>query len=138
MTYSLVMDSQGIFDVMGDPTRRRILALLVTEGELCVCELTAALDEIQPKVSRHLSVIREAGLAGVRREGTWMYYRIAARLPRWQQDMLDAMRDGAVPELAADRSRLKKMNGRPARIAAPGHSIVTTTPTDETGGRRAP
>jgi DNA-binding transcriptional ArsR family regulator len=112
------MDTDGIFDVIGDPTRRRILALLVTEGELCVCELTAALDEIQPKVSRHLSVIREAGLVLARREGTWMFYEIAARLPRWQQDMLDAMRDGAVPELASDRSRLKKMNGRPARIAA--------------------
>ena len=112
------MESQGIFDVMGDPTRRRILALLVTEGELCVCELTAALDEIQPKVSRHLSVIREAGLVGVRRAGTWMFYQVAAKLPRWQQDMLDAMRDGAVPELAADRSRLKKMNSRPARLAA--------------------
>jgi DNA-binding transcriptional ArsR family regulator len=112
------MDTQAIFDVMSDPTRRRILGLLVAEGELCVCELTAALDEIQPKVSRHLSVIREAGLVGVRREGTWMYYQIAGRLPRWQQDMLDAMRDGAVPELAADRSRLKKMNGRPVRIAA--------------------
>jgi ArsR family transcriptional regulator len=112
------MDSQAIFDVMGDPTRRRILALLVTEGELCVCELTAALDDIQPKVSRHLSVIREAGLVGARREGTWMFYQVTARLPRWQQEMLDAMRDGAVPELSADRSRLKKMNGRPARLAA--------------------
>jgi ArsR family transcriptional regulator len=112
------MNNQTIFDVIGDPTRRRILALLVTEGELCVCELTAALDEIQPKVSRHLSVIRAAGLAGVRREGTWMFYQIASRLPRWQQDTLDAMRDGAVPELASDRSRLKKMNGRPARLAA--------------------
>ena len=112
------MDNQTIFDVIGDPTRRRILALLVTEGELCVCELTAALDEIQPKVSRHLSVIREAGLASVRREGTWMFYQVSAHLPRWQQDMLDAMRNGAVPELPADRSRLKKMSGRPARIAA--------------------
>ena len=112
------MDSQAIFDVMGDPTRRRILALLVTEGELCVCELTAALDDIQPKVSRHLSVIREAGLVGVRREGTWMFYQVASRLPRWQQDILDAMRDGAVPELVADRARLRKMSGRPGRIAA--------------------
>jgi len=112
------MDTQLIFDAMSDPTRRRILGLLRTEGELCVCELTAALDDIQPKVSRHLSVIREAGLVKARREGTWIHYKIADRLPRWQQDVLDAMRDGAVPELAADRDRLKKMSGRPARMAA--------------------
>ncbi len=112
------MDAQAVFDVMSDPTRRRILGLLATQGELCVCELTAALDDIQPKVSRHLAVIREAGLVTARREGTWVHYRISDRLPRWQQDVLDAMRDGAVPELAADRARLKNMSGRPARIAA--------------------
>ena len=112
------MDEQRIFDVMGDATRRRLLALLVTEGELCVCEMTVAVSDIQPKVSRHLSIIREAGLVTVRRRGTWMYYRIAAPLPRWQRDMLEAMRDGAVPELKADRTRLKKMAGRPTRAAA--------------------
>lgn len=112
------MNEQFIFDIIGDLTRRRILALLIGEGELCVCELTAALDEIQPKISRHLSVIREAGLVTVRREGTWVFYRISAPLPRWQRDMLDAMRDGAVPELRADRMRLKKMAGRPMRISA--------------------
>jgi ArsR family transcriptional regulator len=112
------MKEQFIFDVIGDATRRRLLALLVTEGELCVCEMTAALDDIQPKISRHLAVIRDAGLVAARREGTWMFYQIAAALPRWQRDMLDAMRDGAVPELGADRSRLKKMSGRPERVAA--------------------
>lgn len=101
---------------MADPTRRRILALLVTEGELCVCEMTVALDDIQPKVSRHLSVIREAGLIGAKREGTWMFYRIAHDLPAWQRDMLDAIRDGAVPELPADRARLRRMSGRPSRV----------------------
>jgi len=110
-----LMDSQAIFDVMADPTRRRLLGLLVTEGELCVCEMTAALDDIQPKVSRHLSVIREAGLVRARREGTWMFYRIEHDLPEWQRDMLDALRDGAVPELPADRARLRRMSGRPAR-----------------------
>src|SRR3990172_4079415 len=75
------MDHQSVFDVIGDATRRRILALLVAEGELCVCELMAALDDIQPKVSRHLSVVRDAGLASVRREGTWVFYRLASPLP---------------------------------------------------------
>ena len=112
------MEYQTVFDIIGDITRRRILALLVAEGELCVCELTAALDDIQPKISRHLSVIRDAELVSVRREGTWMFYRLAEPLPAWVKDLLAALFDGAVPELAADRARLKKMAGRPARIAA--------------------
>jgi len=109
------MDPQRIFDVMGDPTRRRILGLLASEGELCVCEMTAALDGIQPKISRHLSVIREAGLVLVRRERTRIFYRIDDGIPRWQHDMLDAVREGAVPELSADLQRLKQMAPRPAR-----------------------
>ena len=114
----LIMNHQSIFDVIGDATRRRILALLVAEGELCVCELMAALDDIQPKVSRHLSVIRDSGLVSVRREGTWIFYRLAPSLPHWVRDLLDTLRAGAVPDLTADRGRLKKMAGRPARIAA--------------------
>lgn len=115
---SSITNRQSIFNVMGDPTRRRILGLLVAEGELCVCELTAALNEIQPKVSRHLSVIRESGLVGARREGTWIFYSLAEPLPRWMVDMLEAMRDGAVPELVADRARLKSMSGRPTRAGS--------------------
>jgi len=118
LAYFPIMKSQAIFDVMSDPTRRRILALLVADGELCVCELTAALDDIQPKISRHLSVIRDSGLVDVRRRGTWVFYRIADRLPRWQQAMFGALREGAERELALDRSRLQRMSGRPARIAA--------------------
>jgi ArsR family transcriptional regulator len=114
----LLMDNQAIFDVMADPTRRRILALLAAEGELCVCEMTAALDDIQPKVSRHLSVIRKAGLVRARREGTWIFYRIAHGLPGWQRDVIDAVCGGAVPELSADRARLRQMRGRPARVGS--------------------
>jgi ArsR family transcriptional regulator len=110
------MDNQAIFDVMADPTRRRILGLLATDGELCVCEMTAALDGLQPKVSRHLSVIRQAGLVRARREGTWIFYRIEHHLPAWQRDMIDAVCDGAVPKLSEDRARLRRMRGRPARV----------------------
>lgn len=112
------MDHQSVFDVIGDATRRRILALLVAEGELCVCELMAALNDIQPKISRHLSVIRNTGLVSVRREGTWIFYRVASPLPRWVRDLLDTLRADAVPDLTADCVRLKKMAGRPARNAA--------------------
>ena len=110
------MQPQAFFDTLADATRRRILALLATEGELCVCELTAALDQIQPKVSRHLGVMKEAGLVIPRREGTWMHYQLAT-LPAWMGDLLAALKSGAAPELRADLKRLRGMRNRPQRAA---------------------
>ena len=107
-----------MFDALVDATRRRILALLVHQGELCVCELTAALDDIQPKISRHLAVLKDAGIVIPRREGTWMFYRLAGALPAWVDGLLETLPKGAVPELKADLKRLKVMAGRPERCAA--------------------
>lgn len=112
------MDTQLLFDALADATRRRILALLADQGELCVCELTAALDEIQPKISRHLGVLKDAGVVLSRRKGTWMYYRTAAPLPAWADGLLATLARGAVPELKADLRRLNAMAGRPERCAA--------------------
>ncbi|MBK7767459.1 MAG: metalloregulator ArsR/SmtB family transcription factor [Sulfuritalea sp.] len=112
------MDTQLMFDALADATRRRILALLVDQGELCVCELTAALNDIQPKISRHLGVLKDAGIVIPRREGTWMFYRLADALPAWADAMLETLPNGAVPELKADLKRLKVMAGRPERCAA--------------------
>lgn len=107
-----------MFDSLGDATRRRILALLVDQGELCVCELTAALNDIQPKISRHLGVLKDAGIAIPRREGTWMFYRLAEPLPAWAATLLATLATGAVPEFKADRKRLNAMADRPERCVA--------------------
>jgi len=112
------MDTQPIFDAVADATRRRILALLVDQGELCVCELTAALDDIQPKISRHLCVLKDAGVVLARREGTWMFYRLSSSLPVWAAALLKTLPEGAVAEFKADLRRLKVMTGRPGRCAA--------------------
>jgi len=112
----LAVQPQVFFDTLADATRRRILALLATEGELCVCELTAALDQIQPKVSRHLGVMKEAGLVIARREGTWMHYQLAI-LPAWIRDLLVALKSGAASDLRADLKRLNSMRNRPRRAA---------------------
>jgi ArsR family transcriptional regulator len=65
----------NIFKALSDETRLRILKLL-EQGELCVCDIVAALDMIQPKVSFHLSVLKEAGLIKDRRQGKWIHYSI--------------------------------------------------------------
>ncbi|MGQ9569501.1 MAG: ArsR/SmtB family transcription factor [Thermodesulfovibrionales bacterium] len=65
----------NIFKALSDETRIRILKLL-GKGELCVCDIVAALDMIQPKVSFHLSVLKDAGLIKDRKQGKWIHYRI--------------------------------------------------------------
>ena len=65
----------SIFKALSDETRIRIIRLL-QQGELCVCDITAALDMVQPKVSFHLRALKEAGLVIDRKEGKWMHYRI--------------------------------------------------------------
>ena len=103
-------------DLIGDPTRRRMLALLAVEGEVCVCEFVAALQELQPSASRHLGLLREGGWITSRREGTWMHYRLA-RLPKWAQTLLEALVGGGVaPDVLRDaRRRLTAFSGRPQR-----------------------
>ncbi len=65
-----------LFKALGNDTRLRIVALLA-HGELCVCHLEAALAITQATVSRHLAVLRNAGVVDTRREGPWVYYRLA-------------------------------------------------------------
>lgn len=61
---------------LSDETRLRIIVLL-SEKELCVCQIEAALVLSQAKVSRHLTVLKHAGLVSARRAGLWSYYSIA-------------------------------------------------------------
>lgn len=67
-------DLLEVFKALSDETRLRILKLL-EKGELCVCDIVAALDLIQPKVSFHLGALKDAGLVRDRKEGKWIHYR---------------------------------------------------------------
>ncbi len=68
-------DLLGVFKALSEETRLRIVKLLEA-GELCVCDIVAALGLVQPKVSFHLSVLKEAGLIKDRKEGRWIHYRL--------------------------------------------------------------
>ena len=115
-----MINANDFFDALSDETRRRLLALLVGDDELCVCELCYALDLPQPKVSRHLAVMRESEVLSVRREGLWIYYRIHPLLPAWAYRILDQMGQGcaALAIFQEDGARLKAMPNRPARCCA--------------------
>jgi ArsR family transcriptional regulator len=65
-----------MFKALSDPVRLRLLSLIASHagGEACVCDLTGPFDVSQPTISHHLKVLREAGLVGSERRGTWVYY----------------------------------------------------------------
>lgn len=66
----------NLFRALSDETRLRIMVLL-SERELCVCQLEWALGLSQAKVSRHLIVLKSAGLVKDRREGLWIFYSLS-------------------------------------------------------------
>jgi ArsR family transcriptional regulator len=67
-----------LFKAIGDPVRLRLLSMIACHegGEACVCDLTAAFELTAPTISHHLKVLKQAGLIGSERRGTWVYYRI--------------------------------------------------------------
>ena len=63
------------FRALADPTRVRIMNLLIRNGELCVCDLNANFDLSQPTISHHLGLLRKAGLVDATTRGRWAFYR---------------------------------------------------------------
>ncbi|WP_455380940.1 metalloregulator ArsR/SmtB family transcription factor [Acidihalobacter prosperus] len=80
---------EQVFRALSDQTRLRCLILLQGAGELCVCELSEALDISQPKISRHLANLRETGMVRDRRDKLWVFYRISENLPGWVRAIID-------------------------------------------------
>ncbi|MBK6872864.1 MAG: winged helix-turn-helix transcriptional regulator [Kineosporiaceae bacterium] len=65
-----------MFKALGDPVRLRLMSMIASVPEACVCDLTGAFDVSAPTISHHLKVLREAGLIDGERRGTWVYYRV--------------------------------------------------------------
>jgi ArsR family transcriptional regulator len=101
-----------LFRALGDDTRLRIVALL-SHGELCVCHLETALDLSQPNVSRHLGILRAAGVVEGRRNGSWMYYSLAEQEHDAVRSVLDLLAKtfGAERTIRADHAKLQKSCG---------------------------
>jgi ArsR family transcriptional regulator len=94
---------------LADPTRVRILAAL-RSGELCVCELSEALDVTQSTLSTHLQVIRDSGLVRTRRDGKWVYYALESSAKRLLRSVFGYFADGVSQDalLRRDGTRLRK------------------------------
>ncbi len=107
--------TDAFFKMLADSTRLRCLMLMQAKGELCVCELTHALKLSQPKISRHLAHLREAGVLVARRNGTWMNYRINPELQAWALEVMQATLNGVrnTEPFVSDRKMLDIMANRP-------------------------
>ena len=112
---------EDVFKALADATRLRILRLLMA-GEVCVCDIHAALRIPQAKASRHLAYLRRVGLVTTRREGLWVHYSLATS----HDPIVAAIREttthvlGHVDALKKDAERLEKSTG--CCVPAPGKS----------------
>ena len=102
---------------LADDIRLKSMLLIVEEEELCVCELMVALGEMsQPKVSRHLALLKTAGLLLTRKQKQWVFYRINSKLPKWTLQVLKQTLAENSMFLAKHRQALHAMGERPARL----------------------
>ena len=92
----ILVEMEMLFMALADKTRLRLLNLM-RGGEICVCFFVEVLGESQPKISRHLAYLRNAGIVETRRDGKWMNYKIvepesaeAAKVLRATLDWLGA------------------------------------------------
>lgn len=83
------MNQTDFFKCLSDSTRLDILKLVLAKQNICVCELTEALNLSQPKISRHLALLRNLSVLLDQRQGQWVYYRLNPDLPEWAVSVLN-------------------------------------------------
>src|SRR5271167_299555 len=110
---------ERFFQALGDKTRLRLLNLMGGQ-EVCVCYFVEILGAPQPKISRHLAYLRNAGIVSARREGKWMHYRIVTPPHMGAAQVLEHTLRWLRGDRAmrADRARLWKASCSPAKFVA--------------------
>lgn len=128
-----------VLKAAGDPTRTRILKLL-EGGALCVCQVQAVLGLAPSTVSKHLSVLRNAGLVMDRREGKWTEYTLSPEARNPYAAALLGMLRGPLdrdPAVVADRERLRKVKSTPLEEVCVKFPARPATPAALRARRRA-
>jgi len=82
------MHPHQFFKMLSDETRLRCLILIAREGKISVGELCLVLSQSQPKISRHLAILRQSGVLLDEREGQWIYYQVNPALPGWMRKVI--------------------------------------------------
>lgn len=109
------MDLIQFYKCFSDETRLKSLLLVKHEQELCVCELTHALQQSQPKISRHLAQLRNAELLLDSRQGQWVYYRVNPNLPDWVEQIMTLTLVNNPDYIRDNLAELASMPGRCSR-----------------------
>lgn len=108
-------EMESFFSALADNTRRRILNL-IGEDEVCVCYLVEVIGTNQPKISRHLAVLKEAGLVSVRRDWKWSHYRIIQQTnnqaAKVLSEVLELLKNDL--EMQKDKKQMKNLCCAPA------------------------
>jgi len=101
------------FRALSEEMRLRIVMLL-THGELCVCDIMEILDEPQSKVSRHLSYLKNSGLITAKRVGVWMHYALSEQCDETLDAQVDFMgkRFSHLPSFADDTAKMEVLKER--------------------------
>ena len=86
------MDQADFFKCLSDPTRLDILKIILERQNVCVCEITEILQLSQPKISRHLALLRNLLILLDERKGQWVYYRLNPELPAWATSVLHVLK----------------------------------------------
>jgi ArsR family transcriptional regulator len=109
-TSSKPLPLAGLFAALADTTRLRLLNLM-TGGEVCVCHFVEILGQSQPKISRHLAYLRNAGIVAARREGKWMHYSICPIADPQTASLLDSVLEsfGNDRQMRTDRKKLDRV-----------------------------
>lgn len=108
-----MIEPTQFFKCLSDQTRLHTTLLIYSEGELCVCELMAALNDSQPKISRHLTQLRNCGILNDTRRGQWVFYSLAKTLPEWGRDILSSAHKACANPLDTYKRNLATMKSRP-------------------------
>jgi ArsR family transcriptional regulator len=110
----------GIFAALADTTRLRLLNLMAGR-EVCVCHFVEILGQSQPKISRHLAYLRQAGLVAARREGKWMHYSICVPADAAAASILSATLTalGHDRQMRAERAKLGRACYAPQKLVVP-------------------
>ncbi|ALH95700.1 ArsR/SmtB family transcription factor [Acinetobacter equi] len=87
------MDQADFFKCLSDSTRLDILKIILERHNVCVCEITEILQLSQPKISRHLALLRNLLIVLDERKGQWVYYRLNPDLPEWATSILNVLKD---------------------------------------------
>jgi len=102
-------DLPRLFAALADPTRLRLLNLM-NGREVCVCYFVEILRQPQPKISRHLAYLRNAGVVAARREGKWMHYSLMLPTDRAAAAILGTLFSNlqSNPTMQSDAAKLAK------------------------------